>query len=126
MKIGEKSYALNALVTRVIDGDTVEATVDCLFDVKIDLTLRLFGIDTPELTSKVPEERVTAKLAKLRLISLVEGKVIKIISYKEKEKYGRYLAELIVDGVNVNELFVNEGLAKAYFGGTKSVLYKNL
>ena len=126
MKIGEKSYALNALITRVIDGDTVEATVDCLFDVKIDLTLRLFGIDTPELTSKVPEERVTAKLAKARLISLVEGKIIKIVSYKEKEKYGRYLAELIVDGVNVNELFVKEGLAKSYFGGTKSVLYKNL
>lgn len=126
MKVGEKSYELNALITRVIDGDTVEATVDCLFDVKIDLTLRLFGIDTPELTSKVSEERATAKLAKARLISLVEGKCIKIVSYKEKEKFGRYLAELIVDGVNVNQLFIKEGLAKDYFGGTKSVLYKNL
>lgn len=126
MKLGEKSYELTALITRVIDGDTVEATVDCLFDVKIDLTLRLFGIDTPELTSKVPEERNTAKLAKTRLIHLVEGKVIKIVSYKEKEKYGRYLAELIVAGVNINEVLVKEGLAKAYFGGAKSVLYKKL
>ncbi len=126
MKLGDKTYELTAFVSRVIDGDTVEATVDCLFDIRIDQTLRLFGIDTLELTSKVPEERANAKLAKIRLIGLVEGKVIKIISYKEKEKYGRYLAELIVDGVNVNELLVKEGLAKSYFGGTKSVLFRKL
>jgi micrococcal nuclease len=126
MKIGEKSYELNALITRVIDGDTVEATVDCLFDIHIDQTLRLFGINMPEIHSKVETERKAAEAAKARLKDLVEGKIIKIMSYKEKEKYGRYLAELIVDGVNVNELLIKEGLAKAYFGGTKSVLYKGL
>lgn len=125
MNIGDKTYELTAYIKRVVDGDTVVATVDCLFDVKIDMTLRLFGIDTPELTSKVLAERTTAKAAKARLIQLVEGKNIKIQSYKEKEKYGRYLAELIVDDVNINQLLITEGLATPYFGGTKNVLLKH-
>lgn len=119
MNLGDKTYELVAVINRVIDGDTVAATVDCLFDVKINMTLRLFGIDTPELTSKVATERATAKAAKARLIELVEGKTINILSYKEKEKYGRYLAELFVDGININQLLINEGLAKSYFGGAK-------
>lgn len=125
MNLSNKTYELTAFIKRVIDGDTVIATVDCLFDVKIDITLRLFGIDTPELTSKVLVERTTAKEAKARLIQLVEGKDIKIQSYKEKEKYGRYLAELFVEGTNVNQLLIAEGLAAAYFGGTKNVLLKH-
>lgn len=125
MNIGDKTYELTAFIKRVVDGDTVIATVDCLFDVKIDMTLRLFGIDTPELTSKVSAERATAKAAKARLIQLVEGKNIKIQSYKEKEKYGRYLAELIVGDVNINQLLITEGLATPYFGGTKNVLLKH-
>lgn len=125
MNIGDKTYELTAYIKRVVDGDTVVATVDCLFDVKIDMTLRLFGIDTPELTSKVSAERATAKAAKARLIQLVEDKNIKIQSYKEKEKYGRYLAELIVGDVNINQLLITEGLATPYFGGTKNVLLKH-
>lgn len=119
-KVSDKTYELKAYVMRVVDGDTVEARVEALFDVEMNMTIRLFGINTPELTSKDAKERNRAKQAKARLAELVEGKHLRIVSYKDKEKYGRYLAEVFIPDENgvfvtsVNQLLVNEGLAVAY------------
>ncbi len=128
MLLGSKIYNdITAIITRVIDGDTVEATVDCLFDIKqANLQLRLYGIDTSELSSSNPEVRAKAKAAKVRLTELVLNKTVKLTSRKnidadlDSDKYGRYLATLFTeDGTDINDLLVKEGLAVAYFGGKK-------
>lgn len=127
MKLGSKVINdIDAVVTRVLDGDTVECTVDCLFDIKqADVQIRLYGIDTPETNSSKVELRNAAKAAKARLTELVLNKSVKLTSYKNVEadldtdKYGRYLGIINADGVDVNQLLITEGHAVAYFGGKK-------
>lgn len=127
MKLGDKVYkGIDAVVTRVIDGDTIEVTVDCLFDIaQKNLQVRLYGIDTPELSSTKVEIRTAAKAAKVRLTDLLQGKSVKLTSYKvidddlDTDKYGRYLADVYLEDKNINQLMIQEGYAKEYFGGKK-------
>jgi len=111
-------YEYVAKITRVVDGDTVDADVDIGFNVHVQERFRLYGINTPEVHSKDQKEKVAGEAAKTRLMGLVLGKVVAIKTMKDdQEKYGRYLATLVTDDkVNVNDLLVKEGLAKPYFG----------
>lgn len=112
-------YEYNAKIERVVDGDTVYAIVDLGFCIYTRVDLRLFGIDTPEMHSSNPEERIKAKAAKDRLISLIEGKDVVIRTHKA-DKYGRWLAEIKPVGYigigTVNTQLISEGLAQKYFG----------
>lgn len=127
MQLGSKVYNdIEAVITRVIDGDTVEATVDCLFDIKqSNVQIRLYGIDTAELTSTNPDKRILAQRAKARLTDLVLNKPVKLTSRKvvdpdlDTDKYGRYLATIFIGTMNVNDTLLKEGLAVEYFGGKK-------
>jgi micrococcal nuclease len=109
-----------ARVHEIIDGDTLDVSVDLGFHIQHIIRLRLYGIDTPELKSKDANERQLANLAAKKLTDLLEGKVVTVKTHKSSDKYGRYLAEIIHDGVNINKLLLTEGLAKEYYGGKKS------
>lgn len=114
-------YLFEAKVLNVVDGDTIDVSVDLGFSVYSHQRLRLYGIDTEELTSTVAEERELAKKAKQRLIYLVLDKKIYIQTFKT-DKYGRYLAKLYLnldESVSVNDLLITENLAKPYFGGQR-------
>jgi len=90
-----------ALVTRVIDGDTVE-----LLDGR---RVRYLGIDTPEIDEPFYAE------ASARNRELVEGKIVELQSGKtDKDMYDRLLRYVYADGVFVNAELVAEGYAKAY------------
>lgn len=105
-------YAYRAHVVSVYDGDTVTAVVDLGFHVSQEMTLRLCGIDTPEVRG---EERPQGIVARDRLRELILDKDVVIRTKKDKrEKYGRYLATVYVNGVDVNALLVDEGLAEQY------------
>ena len=110
-------YNYRAKCTNVIDGDTIDADVDLGFDVWIKTRFRLLGIDTPETygVKKESAEYAAGMLAKARTTELMLGKLITVVTEKDRtEKYGRYLATVYVDGVNVNETLIKEGLAKIY------------
>ena len=88
-------------VARVIDGDT--------FVLENGERVRLIGIDTPERGEKCFEE------AKNRLQELVFDK--DVLLYKDqshRDKYGRLVRFVYVDGVFVNLVLVEEGFAKAF------------
>lgn len=90
-----------ALVSCVIDGDTIE-----LADGR---RVRYLGIDTPELGEPYSNQA----LAKNR--HLVEGKVVELqIGKRDQDEYGRLLRYVYVDGVFVNAELVAQGYAKAY------------
>lgn len=106
-----------ARVLEVIDGDTVDVSIDLGFSVQHTIRVRLYGINTPETRTRNKEEKQKGLAAKARLKELVEGKFVNIKTQKdETEKFGRYLAEIYVDGVNINQTLITEGHAKAYFG----------
>lgn len=102
-------YEYKATVVRVVDGDTLHLDVDQGFDCHILLTVRLAGINTPE--NSTPEgKNVTAYLKEL-----IEGKQVIITTIKDKkEKYGRYLADIYLDGVNLNDDLLSKNYAEVY------------
>ena len=108
-------FLYSAKVDRVIDGDTIEATVDLGFNIFTKIRFRLNGIDTAEVTSTVPETRAIAFRAKARVAELILGKDVTIKSSKS-DKYGRWLADVYIDSVHLNEQLLLENLAKEYTG----------
>ncbi len=107
----EGMYVYNARITSVYDGDTVTADVDLGFSVWAHgEKLRLYGINTPEVRG---EEREQGLVSRDWLRDKLVGKDVLIRTLKDKKgKYGRYLAEIYLDGVNINDQLVAEGLAE--------------
>jgi len=121
-------YEYQAKIERVIDGDTVVATVDLGFSTFRQETFRLYGINAPEIHSKDAAEKAAGLKTKARLEEMIAYGGTTPVTIKTKkddqEKYGRYLAEIEVtrkDGsvVNCNKALVAESLAKEYFGGKR-------
>ena len=105
-------YQYKAKIIDVYDGDTVTAVVDLGFLHFQEMKLRLYGIDTPELRG---EERAQGIIVRDILRDMILDKEVIINSYKDKQgKYGRYLATILLDDVNVNQWLLDEGHAVAY------------
>ena len=113
-------FVYNATLERIIDGDTIDVTLDLGFNVKLHKQrCRLAGIDTPESRTRNLEEKALGLKAKERLKELCIGS-FKIQSLGTG-KYGRILAiPYTEDGQDVCEILVNEGHAVEYWGGTKT------
>lgn len=121
-------YEYCARVTRVIDGDTLVATVDLGFRVGLTETFRLLGINTPEIhgVKKDSEEYRKGMKAKVfveKMLELTDFQVLIATRKDEQGKYGRWLAKIfqppeINNGValwpafTLNEALVKEGLAE--------------
>lgn len=81
-------YEYRATILRVVDGDTVDVTLDLGFDVHLKQRLRLRGIDAPEL--RTTEGKASRDW--LRTL-LPPGESVVVRTEKDRrEKYGRYLA----------------------------------
>ncbi len=117
-------YEYKAEIRRVVDGDTVDVTIDCGFNIHIKERVRLSGIDTPECRTRDLEEKARGLAAKNRLIEILEsfGNKFVIKTFIDKKgKFGRLLGELISeDGKqNANQMLIKEGHAVEYLGGKK-------
>lgn len=111
-------FTYKAKVIRIVDGDTIEVMADLGFSVWIKLSVRLYGINTPESRTKDLEEKKRGLAAKERLTQLISGKDIILVS-KKVDKYGRALGELFLtaqDSKSINKTLIEEGHAKEYFG----------
>jgi len=106
------NYTYRALVVNVVDGDTIDVTVDLGFKISSRMRLRLAGINAPETRGS---ERQAGLESKHWLNRQVLARWITVVTERDKKgKYGRYLATLIIDGVNINEKMVARGYAKWY------------
>lgn len=103
-------FTYQAVVERVIDGDTLKVRVDLGFDLEHRETLRLRGIDAPELTTKAGEAAKSFVQSVLK-----EAEVITIFTSRS-DKYDRYLADVFAQGgsgeVFVNNLLLEQGHAQ--------------
>lgn len=131
-----KGMELPAKVISVYDGDTFNAAVP-LHGSVYQIKVRLAGIDTPEIKSKTPEayrarNRLVGMLTdcevgcdderctNAKLKTLVGGnRRLVTLRCQGEDKYGRCLADVVVDGASASEVLLREGLAKAYDGGKK-------
>ena len=104
-------YHYKAFVTQVYDGDTVTVDIDLgLHTWMKGEKLRLYRINAPELRG---EEKEAGKISRDYLKKLVWKKELVIETIKDKrEKYGRYLAEILLPLDNGSYMIVNDELVK--------------
>jgi len=103
-------YEYKARVIRIYDGDTVVVLVDLGFNVSVKETLRLSGLNAPELKG---EEKGDGLVSRDRLRDKILNKEVTIKTFKDStEKYGRYIAEIYLEKENINEWLIAEGLAQ--------------
>lgn len=111
MAVDVPEYVYRGEVTDVYDGDTITADIDLGLSVwKHGEKLRLHRIDAPEVRGK---QRPAGLSSRNWLRQKILGKTVIIQTIKDqKGKYGRYLAEIWLDGKNINDLLVKSGHAK--------------
>ncbi len=114
-----KSVEVDQLV-RVYDGDTITVDINgwppIIGD---DISIRVRGLDTPEIRGKCDTEKEMAQNARNRLQQLLEAsELITLVDY-ERGKYFRLVATVMADGKDVAETLIGEGLARPYDGGKR-------
>lgn len=118
----KQNFVFKGKVERVYDGDTLYATLQLGFDIFKYSSIRVSGIDTPELRGSSPEEKVLARKARDRMKKLC-GKEIWVESLNggEADKYGRVLASVYqLDGTDIAAVLIKEGHAVKYDGSKKT------
>ena len=101
------------VVSRVVDGDTIKVVGE---DNK-EMTVRLVGVDTPEMANFGEEEECFAQAAKMFLVEQIETKIVKLeadTKQPNEDRYGRLLRHVYFQDKLMNEELVSQGFAKVY------------
>lgn len=99
-------YEYNAKLLKAVDGDTIDVEIDLGFDVHTIQRMRLARINTPEKGQTGYQEPKD-------LLNSHVGQTVHLVS-KKTDKYGRYIAEITIDGINMSDLILQEGMAVPY------------
>lgn len=107
-------------VIKVYDGDTITVAAQLPYPESpiYRFSVRLFGIDAPEIKGKSEEERAAAHLAQQALEGLILHKIVRLEN-RGQEKYGRILADAYIGEIHINKWLLDNGHAKVYDGGKK-------
>jgi micrococcal nuclease len=111
-------------IHKIVDGDTIDASIDLGFDISLEKRIRLAGVDTPESRTTNLKEKAMGLESKEWLKKKLEGAkdiIIKTELPDSTEKYGRIIGHLFINGqeTSLNNQMIDEGYALAYDGGTK-------
>ena len=110
-------------VIKVYDGDTITiaSKVPGLYNSPIyKFSVRLNGIDTPEMRTKDEDEKEIAILARDALSEKIMGKEIRLENVKT-EKYGRLLCDIYLGQSHLNQWLIDNKYALPYDGGAKVI-----
>ena len=122
-------------IDKVLDGDTIDVTIDLGFDLYKKERVRIAGVDTPEKRTRDLEEKELGIHATNWLKEKLEGAisgdddlVIRTELVGGVGKYGRLLGWCYIGdaAVSLNEQMIEEGYAWAYDGGTKQKDFEQL
>ena len=122
-------------INRVVDGDTIDVTIDLGFELYKKERVRVAGVDTPEKRTRNLEEKALGIHAtnwlKKQLEDTIAGDEELIIRTELKGgvgKYGRLLGWLYIgdNNISINEQMIAEGYAWSYDGGTKQKNFEEL
>ena len=122
-------------INKVLDGDTIDVTIDLGFDLYKKERVRIAGVDTPEKRTRDLEEKAlgidATNWLKKKLEDTINGDgelSIRTELVGGVGKYGRLLGWLNIDDseVSLNELMIDEGYAWEYDGGTKQKDFEEL
>lgn len=107
-------------VVKIYDGDTITIasklpnTTGPVYRFQV----RMNGIDTPEIKGKSAAEKKMAEKARDALTQKIFGKIVRFQNVST-EKYGRILADVYLDDLNLSQWMIQNNYAVEYNGGTK-------
>jgi len=106
------------LVTRVVDGDTFDATRSD--DPQRRLRIRIVAIDAPERARDGRPADCMADQAAARLTQLIDGRTVRLTADRTqpaRDRFGRYLAyvDLTETDIDIGRLLIREGYARIYY-----------
>jgi len=111
---------IDAAVVRVIDGDTFVAEAHVWPGQRITVSVRIRGVDAPEMRSRCGLEKAAARNARDKLEALIGGTVVHIRNVSGDKYFGRVLADVATaQGAPVAESLLEQALAAAYDGGQR-------
>ena len=122
-------------INRVVDGDTIDVTIDLGFDLTKKERVRVAGVDTPEKRTRDKEEKAlgidATNWLKEKLQTAVAGDddlIIRTELVGGVGKYGRLLGWLYIgdERDSINEEMIGEGYAWPYDGGKKQKDFEEL
>jgi len=122
-------------INKVVDGDTIDVTLDLGFSLTKKERVRIAGVDTPEKRTRDKEEKIlgidATNWMKEKLTETIKGDEELTIRTELKGgvgKYGRLLGWLYVgeSDISLNEQMIDEGYAWEYDGGTKQKNFEQL
>jgi endonuclease YncB( thermonuclease family) len=108
-------------VIKVYDGDSITIAAKPYENYPIyRFSIRLNGIDTPELRTHNEEEKKHGYIARDALKDKILDKIV-VLKNVNSEKYGRILADVYLDDENICDWMLTQGYAVKYDGGTKII-----
>ena len=114
----------DAVITRVIDGDTVAFQADFLpAPLKKELSIRVFGVDTPEkgFRAQCPSEDQRGQAATAFTKQAIANAQKRQIVLMDWDKYGgRVLGDVLLNGQSLRQLLIANGFAREYYGEAKT------
>ena len=109
-------------ITSIYDGDTFRANIKGFPAVIGEhMSIRINGIDTPELRGKCDKEKQLARLAKQFTVERLRAAKSVVLKNIKRGKYFRLIADVYLDGVSLGEQLIKQGHAVKYIGKAKQV-----
>ena len=118
-----KSYGdiQGAVYVRNYDGDTITFNLPGLHPIIGEkISIRVNGIDTPEIKGKCEKEKYDAQQAKEMIADILKDAEQIDLKNIERGKYFRIVADVIVDGETLADELIEAGMAVRYDGGAKT------
>lgn len=120
----KEGVVYDAVITRVVDGDTVGFQAPFLPDpLKKELSIRVYGVDTPEkgFRAKCPSEDQRGQAATEFTKNAIKASTKRQINLMDWDKYGgRVLGDVLLDGQSLRMMLINKGFAREYYGEAKT------
>ena len=111
----------NAIYIRNYDGDTITFNLPGLHPIIGEkISIRVNGIDTPEMKGNCDKETCNAKQAQQVVADILKDAEQITLKNMERGKYFRIAADVIVDGESLADVLIEAGMAVRYDGGKKN------
>ena len=117
-------FTYKAHIIDCYDGDSITAIVDLGFKISMEMKVRLYGIQTPEIRTKDEEEKKAGIVVRDYVRKRIFDKKVIVKSEKDKAgKFGRYLLKVFYEEegimIDLNNELVDKGYALSYYGEKK-------
>ena len=113
----------DAVITRVIDGDTVAFQADFLpAPLKKELSIRVYGVDTPEKGHRAAcaSEAARGEAASAFTKNAIAASTKRQVTLIDWDKYGgRVLGDVLLNGQSLRAMLIQNGFAREYYGEAK-------